>query len=48
MDSAEFDSFADEYYQQHVANIAITGENPEYFHEYKVKFLQGCHCSHRR
>lgn len=40
MDSAEFDSFADEYYQQHVVNIAITGENPEYFHGYKVKFLR--------
>ncbi|MCG7392682.1 class I SAM-dependent methyltransferase [Microvirga sp. ACRRW] len=39
MDKAEFDSFADEYYQQHSANIAITGEAPEYFAEYKIKVL---------
>lgn len=40
MDSAEFDSFADEYYQQHIDNIAITGEAPEYFAEYKIKVLR--------
>ena len=40
MDSAEFDIFADEYHQQHVANIAITGESPEYFAEYKIKVLR--------
>jgi SAM-dependent methyltransferase len=39
MDKAEFDNFAGEYYQQHSANIAITGEAPEYFAEYKIKVL---------
>ena len=33
---AEFDLLADEYYQQHKANIAITGEDPEYFSKYKI------------
>lgn len=37
MDAAEFDRFADEYYSQHQANIAITGETPEFFAEYKVR-----------
>lgn len=39
MEVAEFDRFADEYYQMHRANIAITGEPPEYFAEYKIKVL---------
>lgn len=39
MDKAEFDQFADEYYQQHVRNIAVTGESPEYFSEYKIADL---------
>lgn len=39
MDIAEFDRFADEYYEIHRSNIAITGETPEYFAEYKVKLL---------
>jgi len=39
MDKAEFDRFADEYYDQHRQNIAVTGEGPEYFAEYKVKEL---------
>ena len=33
---AEFDLLADNYYNQHKANLAITGEGPEYFSEYKV------------
>ena len=37
--TAEFDSLADEYYAQHTANVAITGERPEYFAEYKVADL---------
>lgn len=37
MNSAEFDQFADEYDQQHRANIAVTGEGPEYFSEYKIQ-----------
>lgn len=36
---AEFDRFADEYYGQHAANVAITGELPEYFAEYKIADL---------
>lgn len=41
MREAEFDQFADEYYKQHRDNIAITGEAPEYFAEYKIKILNG-------
>ena len=37
VDNAEFDQFADEYDQQHRANIAVTGEGPEYFAEYKIR-----------
>lgn len=40
MEAAEFDQFADEYDRQHRANIAITGEGPEYFSEYKIKALR--------
>ncbi len=36
MREAEFDKFADEYYEQHARNIAVTGESPEYFARYKV------------
>ncbi len=36
---AEFDLLADEYHNQHKSNIAITGEEPEYFAEYKVADL---------
>jgi SAM-dependent methyltransferase len=36
---AEFDAMADDYYAQHKANIAITGEEPEYFSEYKIADL---------
>ena len=36
---AEFDAMADNYYAQHKANIAITGEEPEYFSEYKIADL---------
>lgn len=39
MDEAEFDRFSDEYRSLHAANIAISGESPEYFAEYKVKDL---------
>ena len=39
MDSAEFDRFADEYEAQHRANIAITGEGPEFFAAYKIAEL---------
>ena len=36
---AEFDAMADDYYAQHKANIAISGEGPEYFSEYKIADL---------
>jgi len=36
---AEFDAMADDYYAQHKTNIAISGEAPEYFSEYKVADL---------
>jgi ubiquinone/menaquinone biosynthesis C-methylase UbiE len=36
---AEFDKLADAYYDQHKSNIAITGELPEYFAEYKIAGL---------
>jgi SAM-dependent methyltransferase len=41
MDKAEFDAFADEYQQLHRQNIRISGETPEFFHEYKVKDTAG-------
>jgi SAM-dependent methyltransferase len=34
---AEFDKFADEYRAIHARNIAIAGEPPEYFSEYKIR-----------
>jgi SAM-dependent methyltransferase len=36
---AEFDLLADEYHEQHKTNVAITGEGPEYFAEYKIADL---------
>jgi len=36
---AEFDLLADEYHDQHAVNVAITGEAPEYFAEYKIADL---------
>ena len=40
MDRTEFDRFADEYRSLHRANIAASGEAPEYFAEYKIKDLK--------
>jgi SAM-dependent methyltransferase len=40
MEKAEFDRFADEYYAQHQKNVALTGETPEYFAEYKIRQLK--------
>ena len=37
MDEAEFDKFAAEYRDLHAANIRLSGEDPEYFAEYKIK-----------
>jgi ubiquinone/menaquinone biosynthesis C-methylase UbiE len=36
MDEAEFDKVADEYRDLHAASIRLSGEQPEYFAEYKV------------
>jgi SAM-dependent methyltransferase len=36
MDEAEFDKFAAEYRELHAASIRLSGEDPEYFAEYKV------------
>jgi SAM-dependent methyltransferase len=46
MDEAEFDKFADEYRSLHAANIAITGEGPEYFAEYKMRDLASEYAAH--
>lgn len=37
MDQAEFDKFADEYRNLHSRNIRASGEQPEFFAEYKVR-----------
>lgn len=37
MQPAEFDRFADEYDDQHRRNIAVSGEEPAFFAEYKVR-----------
>ncbi len=37
MDEAEFDTFADEYDAMHTASIAVSGEGPDFFAEYKVR-----------
>jgi SAM-dependent methyltransferase len=41
MNEAEFDKFADEYHASLVAGIAISGESPEYFSEYKIADIAG-------
>jgi len=33
---AEFDKFAEEYLATHQANLALTGESPDYFARYKI------------
>lgn len=37
MKAREFDRFADEYLAAHTQNLAITGEDPEYFARYKIQ-----------
>ena len=39
MEQAEFDRFADKYHAQHREAVQITGEEPEYFAEYKIRVL---------
>ena len=36
MKVAEFDKFAEEYLATHKANLALTGEEPDYFARYKI------------
>lgn len=36
MKVAEFDKFAEEYLATHKANLAVTGEEPDYFARYKI------------
>ncbi len=40
MKQSEFDKFAHEYAELHRANIAASGEDPEYFAEYKIRDLR--------
>jgi SAM-dependent methyltransferase len=40
MNKSEFDRFADEYQALHSANVAVSGESPEYFAEYKIRDLK--------
>ncbi len=40
MQRSEFDKFAQEYASLHRANIAISGEGPEFFAEYKIRDLR--------
>ena len=37
MQQNEFDRFADEYHSLHARSVRISGEDPEYFHRYKVR-----------
>lgn len=37
MNGSEFDKFADEYTKMHKANVSLSGEQPEFFAEYKIK-----------
>ena len=40
MDVKEFDKFAEEYLKLHSQNIRVTGEEPNYFAEYKIRDLK--------
>ena len=37
---AEFDAHADQYDEMHRRNVAVSGEGPEYFAEYKCRVLE--------
>lgn len=47
MEKAEFDKFADEYRAVHATNLAISGEAPEFFAEYKMKDLAAEYFAYR-
>ncbi len=36
MEPSEFDRYADNYYEEHSRNIALSGEEPEFFAQYKI------------
>lgn len=40
MKPSEFDKFAHEYAELHRANVAVSGEEPEFFAEYKIRDLR--------
>jgi SAM-dependent methyltransferase len=40
MKQSEFDKFAHEYAELHRANVAASGEDPEFFAEYKIRDLR--------
>lgn len=40
MNPSEFDKFAQEYAELHRANVALSGEEPEFFAEYKIRDLR--------
>jgi SAM-dependent methyltransferase len=46
MDETEFDKFADEYEALHRASIAISGEEPDFFAEYKIRDIARDHARH--
>ena len=41
MDVTEFDKFAASYRDMHQRNIAVTGETPDFFAEYKIRDVAG-------
>jgi SAM-dependent methyltransferase len=45
--ASEFDKFADEYLAAHTENLAITGEDPEYFARYKIEEISRLYRSKR-
>lgn len=47
MNESEFDKFADEYRAMHAANIAISGEGPDYFADYKIRDIANEYLSRR-
>jgi SAM-dependent methyltransferase len=40
LQQAEFDKFADRYFDMHAENVGISGEDPDYFARYKVAELR--------
>ena len=40
--ASEFDQYADDYLRLHKENIAVSGEEPEYFSKYKIAEVSRC------